>query len=130
MALAKSSLGFPIECGAGATTTVYSVSSSKKAYIRSIILYHNNVGSGSALAQIGHIYVVPNNGGSVGTATEGNAIARISLVPDDATFYEVQYPITLESNGDSIQVFNAGNTLYGTGSTNPITVLILGDKEE
>lgn len=129
MALAKANLGFPLVVSAGTTATIYSVSSAKPAYIRSVVIYNSTVGTASTdLAQTAQIYVVPNNGGSVGTATDGNRIARISLTADDTFFYELQYPITLQNNGDSIQVFNEGTYNLGA-ATNPINVIVLGDKE-
>ena len=77
--------------------------------------------------------MVPNNANSVGTATGGNRIARISLTPDDTFFFEPQYPITLQNTGDSIQIFNEGTnafTLSGySTATNPVNVFALGDKE-
>lgn len=129
MALAKANLGFPVVISAGTTATAYSVGSAQTAYIRSIVIYNSTVGTASTdLAQTAQIYMVPNSGGSVGTATDGNRIARISLTANDTFFYEPQYPITLPSTGDSIQVFNEGTFNLGA-ATNPINVLILGDRE-
>jgi hypothetical protein len=129
MALAKANLGFPLVVSAGTTQTAYQVGSAKTAYIRSIVIYNSTVGTANTdLAQTAQIYMVPNNGGSVGTATEGDRIARISLSPDDTFFYEPQYPITLPNTGDSIQVFNEGTFNLGA-ATNPVNVLVLGDKE-
>lgn len=129
MALAKANLGFPTIVSAGTTSTLYSVGSAKTAYIRSIVIYNSTVGTANTdLAQTAQIYMVPNNAGAVGTATAGNRIARISLAANDTFFYEPQYPITLPSTGDSIQIFNEGTFNSGAAS-NPINVLILGDKE-
>lgn len=129
MALAKANLGFPLVVSAGTTATAYSVGSAKTTYIRSIVIYNSTVGNGNTdLAQTAQIYMVPNSGGSVGVATFGNRIARISLAANDTFFYEPQYPITLPSTGDSIQVFNEGTFNLGA-ATNPINVLVLGDKE-
>lgn len=129
MALAKANLGFPTIVSAGTTSTLYSVGSAKTAYIRSIVIYNSTVGTASTdLAQTAQIFMVPNTAGAVGTATAGNRIARISLAANDTFFYEPQYPITLPSTGDSIQIFNEG-TFNAGAATNPINVLILGDKE-
>lgn len=135
MALAKANLGFPIVVSAGTTATVYSVGSAKTTYIRSIVIY-NNSSSGAAsstVAQTVQIYAVPNSGGAVGVATIGNKIGRVSLTPDDTFFYDLQYPITLQNTGDSIQVFNEGTfafTLSGIATaTNPVNVMVLGDRE-
>lgn len=134
MPLSKVNLGFPIVVSAGTTGTVYSVSGSKTAYIRSIIVCNTfSAGVSTNISQTVQICVVPNNAGSVGVATAGNRIGRITLSPDDTFFYDVQYPIILQNNGDSIQVFNEGSfawTLSGiTTSLNPVNVLVLGDKE-
>jgi len=129
MALSQSSLGFPTLCSAGATTAVYTVSSSKKTYIRSIVIHNANVGSGNdGISQNVQIHMVENSGGSAGTATTLTKIARVTLVPDDTFFYEPQYPITLESNGDTIQIYNEGNQLGGS-ALNPVNVVVLGDKD-
>ena len=129
MALAKANLGFPVVVSAGTTASVYSVGSAKTAYIRSVVIYNSTIGTANTdLSQQAQIYVVPNNGGSVGTATDGNRIARVSLAANDTFFYELQYPITLPNTGDSIQVFNEGTFNLGS-ATNSINVLILGDRE-
>ena len=125
MALAKSSLGFPVQVSPGNTTTIYTVASSKKAYIRTILIYHNREGGTSTLNQIAKVYVVPNISGSAGTASDADCIGRVTLAPDDTLFFEMQYPITLENNGDTIQVENDNST----GSTSKLNVMVLGDKE-
>ena len=134
MALAKANLGFPVVVSAGTTATAYSVGSAKTAYIRSIVIYNSTVGTANtSLAQTVQIYAVPNSGGSVGVATAGRCIGRVSLTSDDTFFYDLQYPITLQNTGDSIQVFNEGTyayTLSGIATaTNPVNVMVLGDRE-
>ena len=135
MALAKTNLGFPVVVSAGTTSAVYTVGSAKTTYIRSIVIY-NNSSSGAAsstVSQTVQIYAVPNNAGAVGVATAGKCIGRVSLTPDDTFFYDLQYPITLQNTGDSIQVFAEGTyayTLSGLATaTNPVNVMVLGDKE-
>ena len=134
MALAKANLGFPVVVSAGATATAYSVGSAKTAYIRSIVICNTFTGTlSSTTSQTVQIYAVPNSAGSVGVATAGNRIGRVSLTPDDTFFFDLQYPITLQSTGDSIQVYNEGTyayTLSGlTTATNPVNVMVLGDRE-
>jgi len=126
MALSKSNLGFPVVVGGATTTAVYTVSSSKKSYVRCILVH--NVGIDTTLAQTARIYMVPNSDGNAGVATVGNTVARLTLVPDDTVFFEPQYPFTLESNGDSIQVYNEGAN-GPSGATNDIVVTVLGDKD-
>lgn len=134
MALAKANLGFPVVVSAATTATVYSVGSAKTAYIRSIVICNTFAGTiSSTTVQTVQIYTVPNSAGSVGVATAGNRIGRISLTADDTFFFDLQYPITLQNNGDSIQVFNEGTYAYGfsglTTATNPVNVMVLGDRE-
>ena len=126
MALSKSNLGFPVVVGGATTAAVYTVSSSKKSYIRCILIH--NVGIDTNVSQTARIYMVPNSGGLAGVATVGNTVARLTLVPDDTVFFEPQYPFTLESNGDTIQVYNEGAN-GPTGATNDIVVTVLGDKD-
>ena len=129
MPYARTALSFPIVIGAGTTSTVYQVGSAQTAYIKCIIIHNSTVGTANTdLSQQAQIYMVPNSGGSVGTATDGHRIARISLAANDTFFFEPQYPITLPSNGDSIQIFNEGTFNLGA-ATNDINVVILGDKE-
>ena len=122
MALAKANLGYPTVITNTSTSAVYTVSGGKKAYIRGVIIY--NASAGATTAQTVTIYLVPNSGGSAGTAAASNAIARVSLAPDDTYFFELQYPFILESNGDTIQVKNEG-----TPASNSINVVVVGDKE-
>jgi len=134
MALAKANLGFPVVVSAGSTVAISTVGSGKTTYIRSIVICNTFTGAASStLSQTVQIYAVPNSGGSVGVATAGNRIGRVSLTADDTFFFDLQYPITLQNNGDSIQVFNEGTYAYGfsglTTATNPINVMVLGDKE-
>ena len=119
MPLAKTSLTFPLQVGAGQTLTVYQVGSAKTAYVKSILLY-NLSSTGSQNVQI---HMVKNSGGSVGVASTGSRIARIGIATDDTFFFEPAYPLTLNATGDSIQIFNEGIT------ANSINVTILGDRE-
>ena len=135
MPLAKESLGYPVVVASGTTGIVTSVTSSKPVYVKSLIVHNVSVGSTSSTAiQTFQVFMVPNSSGSVGTATEGHRIARGSLIADDTYFFELQYPLTLKNNGDSVQVFNEGRfawTLSGIATAwNPINVLALGDREQ
>lgn len=134
MALAKENLGYPVVIGAGNTTPVYTVSSNKTVYIRGLLIHNVSVGStSSGISQTFQIYMVPNSGGSVGVATSAHRIGRASVIPDDTYFFELQYPITLKNDGDSIQVFNEGRFAWTSSGIatawNPINVLVLGDRE-
>ena len=118
MALQKVGLGTVTRVGIGSTATVLTVGSAKTCYIRSIICHNIDTINSSTVK----IHIVPNSGGSVGTASSINQLAQLSIQPTDTYFFELAYPITLSTNNDTIQVHNGS-------STNAINVLILGDKE-
>lgn len=119
MALNRGNLGFTNAVQAGQTSAVYTVGSAQTAYIKGILLHNLST---TAIQSI-KIHVVENSGGSAGTAATTNQVARIGLGTDDTFFFEPAYPITLGSNGDTIQVQNEGT------AASALNVLVLGDKE-
>ena len=118
MALAKVGLGTVTRVALGTTSTVYTVGSAKTSYIRSVIIHNIDTVNSSTV----RIHVVPNSGGSVGTASSITQLAQLSIQPVDTYFFELAYPITLSNNNDTIQITN-------TSTTDAINVLILGDRE-
>ena len=118
MALAQVGLGTITQVAAGTTTPVVTVSAGKTAYIRALEI-HSLDSSNTANVQV---HVVPNSGGSAGTATSITRIARLGISTEDTYFFENAYPITLTANGDSIQIYNEN-------ATDAVNVLVLGDKE-
>ena len=118
MALAQVGLGSITQVAAATTTAVYTVGSAKTAYIRALEI-HSLDSSTTANVQV---HVVPNNGGSAGTASSVTRIARLGISTEDTYFFENAYPITLTSNGDSIQIYNENEN-------DAVNVLVLGDKE-
>lgn len=119
MALNRGNLGFSTQVSAGTTSAVYTVGSAQTAYIKSILIHNLDLVS----TQNVRIHVVRNSGGSAGTANSITQIARIGLSTNDTFFFEPLYPITLTSNGDTLQIYNEGTV------TNSVNVLVLGDKE-
>lgn len=119
MALSRGNLGFSTQVGAGVTAAVYTVGSAQTAYIKSVLLHNLSV---TIPANV-RLHVVRNSGGSAGTANSTTQIARIGITTNDTFFFEPAYPITLPSTGDSLQVYNEGN------SSDSVVVLVLGDKE-
>ena len=119
MALNRGNLGFTTQIGAGVTAAVYTVGSAQTAYIKSVLITNLDTSN----VQNVQVHVVQNNGGSPGTASSITRVARIGISTDDTFFFEPAYPITLDSNGDTIQVYNEG------AASNSINVLVLGDKE-
>ncbi len=119
MALAQVGLGSIFQVGAGTTQVVYSVGSAKTTYIRSLEI-HSLDSSNTANVQV---HVVPATGaGGVGTASSITRLARLGISTEDTYFFENAYPITLTSNGDSIQIYNEN-------TADAVNVLVLGDKE-
>ena len=118
MALAKVGLGTVTRVAAATTSTLLTVGSSKTCYIRSVVVHNID----SAVTSTVKIHIVPNSGGSAGTASSINQLAQLSIQPTDTYFFELAYPITLASDNDTIQVYNSS-------TTDAVNVLILGDKE-
>lgn len=119
MALAQGNLGYITQIGAGASTAVVTVGSAKTVYVRALEI-HSLDRDNVANVQV---HVVPNSGGSAGTASSVTQIARLGISTDDTYFFENAYPITLTSNNDTIVVLNEN-------SQNSVNVLVLGDKED
>ena len=117
MALAQGNLGNITQVAAGTTTAVVTVGSAKTVYVRALEIHSLD---SSNLANV-EVHVVPNSGGSPGTASSVTRIARLGISTEDTYFFENAYPITLTSNGDSIQIYNE--------SSDAVNVLVLGDKE-
>ena len=111
MAFTNEKLSNVVQVTSGNTSTLASVSSSKKVYIRSIMAYDVNGSAATA-----YIYVVPN-GGSAGTA---NKIFNIDLNTQETALIEPIYPIVLDTTGDQISVGATGGN---------INFFITGDKE-
>lgn len=118
MALAKTGLGTITAVSGVSTAAVYTVSSSKSAYIRGLTFFNNS----STTSAIVSVHIVPNNGGSVGVAATTNKIARLTLSGNDTYFLEFAYPLTLSTDNDTVQV----NTETASVTCN---VLVIGDKE-
>ena len=119
MALNRGNLGNVTVVSANQTTAVLTVGSAQTAYVKGILLHNLSESD----VQNTKIYVVPNSGGSAGSATTQNQVAKIGLGTADTFFFEPSYPITLTANGDTIQVENEASV------NGAINVLVLGDKE-
>ena len=117
MALAQGNLGNVTQVAAATTTPVVTVGSAKTVYVRALEI-HSLDPTNTANVQV---HVVPNSGGSAGTASSVTRIARLGISTEDTYFFENAYPITLTANGDSIQIYNE--------SSDAVNVLVLGDKE-
>ena len=117
MALERGKLTEVITLGLGTTVAGVTVASNKKIYVKSIMAHAPYTGIASGTAQI---YMVPNSGGSAGTANTTNQIFNADVYSGETILFEPSYPIVIDSTGDTIQV--------GTGGTT-INFLVTGDKE-
>lgn len=111
MALERGKLANVTVVASGATGTILTVASSKKVYIKSIMLF-----SPSGSTATAEVFVVPN-GSSAATA---NKMFKIALEPDETVLIEPAYPIVLDTTGDTLQV---------TATSQDVNVLVTGDKE-
>ena len=130
MALLRLSLGGIVQIGAGQTAPVVTVSNSQVTFVRTLIIHANSIESSTPDAPVNvQVYVVSNDNGNIGVATGGNRIARVNLAANDTFFIEPEYPINLDTNNDTIQVYNEG--IHNAGASHAaINVLAMGDREE
>ena len=119
MALARTDLTPVYQVGSASTVGVVTVGSAQTCYIKSIMI-HNLDGT---TVQNTKIHVVPNSGGSAGSASSTTQIARLGIGTDDTFFFEPAYPVVIRNDGDTLQIQNEGTT------TNAINVLVTGDLE-
>ena len=118
MALAQVGLGSITQVAAGTTSAVVTVGSAKTVYVRALEI-HSLDASNTANVQV---HVVPNSGGSAGTASSVTRIARLGISTEDTYFFENAYPITLNDNGDAVLIYNEN-------ASDAVNVLVLGDRE-
>ena len=117
MALERGKLSDVITLAIGQTVAGVTVASNKKVYIKSIMAHSPYVGLASGTAQV---YMVPNSGGSAGTASTSNQIFNVDVYSGETVLLEPSYPLVLSATCDSIRV----GAMHTT-----INFLITGDKE-
>lgn len=118
MALQRAKLADIAYIGTTAAS-IYSNPSSTKSFVKGLILFNGNTTTETV-----KIYVVPDSGGSVGTAGASNQVAEISLATKETLFFPLDidsYPLTLTDTNDSIQA--------STTTASKVTVIPIGDKE-
>ena len=90
--------------------------SSGKTYVRGMIFY-NSAGTTETL----EVHVIPNSGGSLGTAAATNRVLRISLLSSETFTWELPFPFVFTSANDAI---------FAKSTTNNVVVAyILKDTE-
>jgi len=119
MALERGKLTNVVRVGAGVTVGIITVTSSKKVYVKSILVHApgTSVENGT-----GQIYFVPNGG----TADDTNKIFDIDVKAGETVLLEPSYPLVLDTTGDALF---AGTGEYTGLAATHMNVIITGDKE-
>jgi len=105
---------------AGVTPTDAGVAGT--CYIRSVIMH--NTGLGTARVSL---YVNPDTN-PVSIAVTTNRILRVDVAPNETTFFESNYPITLTST-DSLGVEVGAPDIGGVGIGSAVNFLVNGDTD-
>ena len=119
MALERGKLSDVVQVAAGTTASIITCASSKKVYIRSVIVHAAGTGIATGTGQV---YFVPN-GGTPGIT---NKIFDVDVAAGETVLLEPSYPLVLDTTGESLQV-GTGN-FVGLAATH-INFIITGDKE-
>jgi len=105
---------------AGVTPTDAGVAGT--CYIRSVIMH--NTGLGTARVSL---YINPDTN-PVSIAVTTNRILRVDVAPNETTFFESNYPITLTST-DSLGVEVGAPDIGGVGIGSAVNFLVNGDTD-
>lgn len=100
---------------ASSAGSIYSNPSSTKTLVVGLSLHNTNT-----TAEVVQLYVVPDSGGSVGTAGNGNKVGHLSLAPNESYFFEFPFGVMLTDTNDSIQAT--------TTTASKVTVIVHGDQ--
>ena len=106
---------------AGVTPTDAGVAGT--CYIRSVIMH--NTGLGTARVSL---YINPDTNPVTSTPVVANRILRIDVAPNETTFFESNYPITLTST-DSLGVEVGAPDAGGVGIGSAVNFLVNGDTD-
>ena len=106
---------------AGVTPTDAGVAGT--CYIRSVIMH--NTGLGTARVSL---YINPDTNPVTSTPVVANRILRIDVAPNETTFFESNYPITLTST-DSLGVEVGAPDVGGVGIGSAVNFLVNGDTD-
>jgi hypothetical protein len=125
MALDGGKLSNVVRVAAGTTVGIATCSSSKKVYIKSVVLHASGSGIGTA---VGHVYVVPNGEAVTDYSFGGynHIIFNADVKAGETVLFEPTYPIVLDTTGDKLFV-GTGN--YSGLAATHINVYITGDQE-
>ena len=103
---------------AAAAAAVVTNAASEKTYVRFIHLHSNH-----ATQQAVEIHLVPDSGGSVGTAADANKIAHVVLDEDERATIELPASgLVMEDTNDTLQAV--------TTTANAVTIYVGGDIDD
>ena len=119
MALERGKLSNVVTVGGGSTVAIVTVASSKKVYVKSVMV-HNTGGAGGVTTATGQVYFVPNG---VSAGTTATRLFDVDVSPGETVLIEPSYPLVLDTTGDALHVGNSATT---NGALN---FIVTGDKE-
>lgn len=115
MALQRVKLADIQYIAATTAASIYSNPSSTKTLVTGLILFNGNTTTETV-----KLYVVPDSGGSVGTAGVSNQVMQLTLTTMDTLFVEFPFGVMLTDTNDSIQA--------STTTASKVTVIVTGDQ--
>ncbi len=96
--------------------SIYANPAGITTFIRGFVLHNTNTSTETV-----DLHMVPTSGGSLGSATAANRLARISLAQDETIIFEAPFPLVLTEENDAI---------FGVTTTaSKVTAILLGDTE-
>lgn len=107
----------------GVTPTAGGVGIASTTYIRSIVMH--NTGLGTARTSL---YIYPSNVSVTGAAQTAFRVLRVDLAPNETTFFETNYPITLTGSDKLVVEVNTPDG-GGTGIGSAVNFLVNGDTD-
>lgn len=107
----------------GVTQTAGGVGIASTTYIRSIVMH--NTGLGTARTSL---YFYPASVAATGVGVTQYRVLRVDLAPNETTFFETNYPITMV-NQDKLVVEITAPDVGGTGIGSAVNFLVNGDTD-
>lgn len=107
----------------GVTQTAGGVGIASTTYVRSIVMH--NTGLGTARTSL---YLYPASVAATGVGVTQYRILRVDLAPNETTFFETNYPITMV-NQDKLVVEITAPDVGGTGIGSAVNFLVNGDTD-
>ena len=107
----------------GTTQTAGGVGIASTTYIRSVVMH--NTGLGTARTSL---YLYPPSVSVTGVAQTAYRILRVDLAPNETTFFETNYPITMVDQ-DKLVVEVSAPDSGGSGIGSAVNFLVNGDTD-